>query len=215
MSTTNLFVELVVIGVGAAIWIVLLGLAVIGCEWATDIEAVSLVAIVPTLAVVYVLGIVSDRMIDLLFGRIWGEKMRARQFPNTRDYHEARRRILESSETLAEMHEYGRSRLRICRGWTVHAFLIAISLVVFSWTRIDDDELAMRVSIFGSSVFCLLGTACWYSWRYLLETQYLKVREQATPLGPQSNLMPNSQSGEPMQLAATDDKEANSLRTRG
>lgn len=60
MSTTNLFVELVVIGVGAAIWIVLLGLAVIGCEWATDIEAVSLVAIVPTLAVVYVLGIVSD-----------------------------------------------------------------------------------------------------------------------------------------------------------
>ena len=93
MSTTSLFVELIVVGVGAAIWLALLTLALFGYEWVqvpAD-KALSIPAAIPILAVVYVLGIVSDRMIDILFHRLWGTKLRSQQFPDTKDYYEASR----------------------------------------------------------------------------------------------------------------------------
>ena len=60
MSTTSLFVELIVVGVGAAIWLTLLTLALFGYGWVqvpAD-KALSIPAAIPILAVVYVLGIV-------------------------------------------------------------------------------------------------------------------------------------------------------------
>ena len=179
MNTTSLFVELVVIGVGAAIWVVLLIFMAFGYEWVPSEKALSIPAAIPILAVVYVLGIVSDRMIDILFDYVWGKTFRKKHFPRTGDYHEARRKVLTRSDAMAHIIEYSRSRLRICRGWSVHSILIAITLVVFSWTQLSDHSLRMRVSLFGGLAFCFLGVTSWYAWRYLNTTQYLKVYEQA------------------------------------
>jgi len=179
MNTTNLFVELVVIGVGAAIWILLLTLSLFGYEWIPYETAISIPAAIPILSIVYVLGIVSDRMIDIFFNSLWSNKYRRQCFPLAQDYHEARRRVITSSDAMSEMIEYSRSRLRICRGWSVHSFLIAIGIIVFAWTRISDHQLAITVSYFGAAAFCILGLTSWYAWRYLNTTQYLKIREQA------------------------------------
>jgi len=135
VSTTSLFVELVVIGIGAAIWVTLVILAFFGYEWVSIDKALSLPAAIPILSVVYVLGIVSDRIIDILFDRLWGATLRLKEFPDTAVYHQARRTALTGSNAMADIIEYSRSRLRICRGWSVHSLLIAIALVVFALTR--------------------------------------------------------------------------------
>ena len=179
MNTTSLFVELLVIGVGAAIWVLLLTLSIFGYEWFPPDKTLSILDAIPILAVVYVLGIVSDRMIDLLFSHLWGSKARLQQFPDAKAYHEARRKVLTSSDAMSKMIEYSRSRIRICRGWSVHSILIACAIIIFAWTRLPDRQLAVGVSIFGATAFFFLGFASWYAWRYLNATQYLKIRDYA------------------------------------
>ena len=72
MSTTNLFVELVVIGVGVFIWVVLFVFSVIGMDWIRISDTLLISSAIPALAFIYVLGIVWDRFIDYLFDRFWG-----------------------------------------------------------------------------------------------------------------------------------------------
>ncbi len=57
MSTASLFVELVVIGVGALSWVVLLVLSVFGWNWVPTERVFSSVALVPLLSLIYVFGI--------------------------------------------------------------------------------------------------------------------------------------------------------------
>jgi hypothetical protein len=73
MSTTNLFVELVVIGVAAVAWTCLLILTGFGHEWVPVDKLFSASTIVHLLALVYLLGIMSDRFSDTLLGPIWAK----------------------------------------------------------------------------------------------------------------------------------------------
>jgi len=179
VTTSSLVVELLVIGVGAASWVVLLAASVFGNSWLIALQPFATLLAIPALAIVYTLGIVSDRMIDSLFGLIWGGSLRRSQFPDNKSYHRARRTVLTGSNRMADMIEYSRSRMRICRGWAVHSLLIALALNVYCGLQIEDDQLAYRAHIFGTSMFCVLGISSWHAWRNLTATQYLQVREQS------------------------------------
>jgi hypothetical protein len=179
MSTTNLFVELIVIGVGALAWIILLVLSLFGWDWIPTEKVFSTVALVPLLSLIYVLGIVSDRIADSLFEYWWNDNLRKGRFPEIVDYHAARRQILTRSERLSELLEYGRSRLRICRGWTLNSVLIAVALNLFIWMRLATSPLAFSLSLFGTVAVLLFAIAPWYTWRKLTVTEYRKVKEQA------------------------------------
>jgi hypothetical protein len=178
VGTTNLFVELVVIGVGAAAWLVLLVLAAFGWAWVPVERAFSSTALVPLVSVVYLLGIVSDRIADTLFERWWVPRLRRERFPEIAAYHDARRDILTRSARLADQLEYGRSRLRICRGWALNAVLTALALDLFLWRRVGGPAAA-RLALFGTGALLALAWGCWYSWRALTVTEYRKVAEQA------------------------------------
>lgn len=182
MNTTNLFVELIVIGVGALAWVVLLVLSVAGWQWVPVEKAFSTGALVPVLSVVYVLGIVSDRIADSLFEGVWNNRLRRKRFPTVDDYHAARRHILTRSGRFSDLLEYGRSRLRICRGWALNSVLIAISLNVFLWTRLADRPSTPGLSLFGTVALLSFAAASWYTWRKLTATEYRKVQEQAAYL---------------------------------
>ena len=107
MSTTNLFVELIVIGVGALAWIVLLVLSLFGWAWVPTERVFSTVALVPLLSLIYVLGIVSDRIADSLFEHWWNDNLRKSRFPEINDYHAARRRILTRSDRRTSLSMEG------------------------------------------------------------------------------------------------------------
>jgi len=75
MNTTNLFVELIVIGVGAFIWLILLVLSVFGYAWIPIEHMLAPAVTIPMLAVIYVLGIISDRIADTVFDAIWSDDL--------------------------------------------------------------------------------------------------------------------------------------------
>lgn len=179
MSTTNLFVELLVIGVGASIWLVLVVLSMFGTSWVPVEQLFSPPAALPLLAIVYVLGIVSDRMADAVFEWLWNDDLRGSRFSSRGEYYNARRIILTRSERLSDLLEYGRSRLRICRGWALNSLLIAVGLNTFLWRWSGDNPAAWGISMFGSITLLLFALGAWYSWRKLALAEYRKVREQA------------------------------------
>ncbi|MFN2516555.1 MAG: hypothetical protein ABR556_10125 [Pyrinomonadaceae bacterium] len=179
MSTTSLFVELVVIGVGALAWVVLLVLSVFGWNWVPTERIFSSVALVPLLSLIYIFGIVTDRIADALFENWWNEDIRKKTFPNVEDYFVAQRLILTRSERFAKLLEYGRSRLRICRGWALNSMLIAIALNIFIWSRLANSSLTFSLSLFGTTACLLFAIASWYTWKKLSVTEYRKMKEQA------------------------------------
>lgn len=179
MNTTNLFVELIVIGVGAVIWLLLFVFSIFGYGWVPVDDLQSAIAAVPLIAVIYVLGIVSDRLADTVFEWIWMDDLRDPFFPNRKKYYNARRTILIHSERLSDLLEYGRSRMRICRGWAFNSVIIAISLNTFVWTKFGDQQLACPVSIYGSIFLLFLGWGAWFAWRRLAQNEYRKIKEQA------------------------------------
>ena len=179
MNTTNLFVELIVIRVGTAAWLFLLVLSVFGYGWVQADQLLSPFSAIPILAVVYVLGIITDRVADTVFERFWINDLRDRYFADKGDYYNARRLILTQSENLSDLLEYGRSRLRICRGWAVNAILILVSLNPFLWLRFEDSHLGLSISIFASLLLVLFAVAAWFSWYKLTSSEYRKVKEQA------------------------------------
>jgi len=182
MSTTNLFVELIVIGVSASAWLALLLLTAFGWRWIPVQPVLSPTALVPLLAVTYLLGIITDRVADSIFERLWTERVRSPEFANRDEYHEARHEVLLGSERLAELIEYGRSRLRICRGWALNGVLLAIAIALFAWRRIPDPAVAWRVALFGTGASLAVAAGAWFSWRKLSATEYRKLREQAAML---------------------------------
>lgn len=179
MATTNLFVELLVIGVGAACWVGLLLLAAFGLEF-TQSEALNAYPVLLSLlAVVYLLGIISDRVADFVFDKCFSGRLRVRFFERKRDYQDARRLVFDCSDRLADMHEYGRTRIRICRGWSLNAVLIAVCLNVFLQAHCAESQWFIDATRWGTAGCLVLAIACWWSWRLLCVTEYLKIRENA------------------------------------
>jgi hypothetical protein len=179
MATTNLFVELLVIGVGAACWVGLLVLAAFGIELAEVELLTAYPVLMSLLALVYLLGILSDRVADVFFDKLFSRPLRDKFFSCKRDYQDARRLVLSYSDRLADMHEYGRTRIRICRGWTLNAALIALTWNVFLQAQCVNFAWFDAATRWGTCGFVSLSLVCWWSWRMLCLTEYLKIRENA------------------------------------
>jgi hypothetical protein len=179
MSTTNLFVELLVIGVGAALWI---GLIICGVVPLHDVPAPwlrSYPLLLVSLAFLYVLGIITDRMADWTFDKLFSGRIRARCFVSKRAYQDARRLVLSSSDRLADLHEYGRTRIRISRGWSLNAAVGAVVLTLETLFQPADSLWATAEARWGIVGLVGLSVAAWWSWRLLVSFEYLKVLEHA------------------------------------
>src|SRR5437879_6196783 len=168
MSTTSFFVELIVIGVGAAIWIVLAVLSIFGVSWLSTSsfnKDLGFLLVAPALSLVYVLGIITDRAADWVFGP-WSRALQRREFENAKEYYRARTIVYTRHESLTDLYEYGRSRLRICRGWALTAVLILIAFDVFTARQMSAD-LVCRLLIDNNMGFGLLGAGALAAWRGL------------------------------------------------
>ncbi len=179
MSTTDLFVELVIIGMGSAIWIFFLIASIFGLSWIDSSKFLSLTTLIPVLSLTYVVGIVFDRIADTLFERIWAKKLFSKHYENKDNFHDDRRIIYIHEGRLANLLEYGRSRLRICRGWALNSSLILLTLSLFAWTKIPDFYTKIQVSILGSFFCIFLAYGTWFSWYKLTLDDFRRVKEQA------------------------------------
>ena len=176
MTTTELFVELIIIGAGSFGAAVLVVLGVFGYRWIPLSQVRSVQVLVGALPVVYVLGIVTDRIADALFKR-WSIIIRSSAYPNEDAYHLARAVVYQKSP-FRDLFEYSRSRLRIARGWAVNCVLILVGFDVFVGIQLPRATPRLTIAIFGSAVLILLLIGNVGAWMLLTKSEVENIRRQ-------------------------------------
>jgi hypothetical protein len=179
MGTTELFVELVVIGIGALVWVVLATFGIFGYEWVPLEKLFSVSALIPFLSFVYVLGIITDRIADVIFESIWTPRLLKKHYSSAALARDDRRLIYIRNEYFANLIEYGRSRIRICRGWTFNSVLILLASDYFIFTQVSNSDLRIQLFIWINVLVGFIAITSWYTWYKLSDTQYRRLKDDA------------------------------------
>lgn len=135
MSTTALFVELLVIGLEALAWIALLIGIFFGLDWITSLgvafEKASVFTTVVVIGVAYLMGIIVDEICDALISP-WANRIRSsvreKGHPEMWDMQSY---VFTHSKEATEQLGYVRSRIRITRSSIFNLGLIGILAIVF------------------------------------------------------------------------------------
>lgn len=178
MSTTQLFAELLIIGVGALIWIALLVAAITGWQFNQSVLEKILFSLWPVLAVItYVFGILLDRIVYSVFDHKKNE-IKCDVFYEKHDYLPAKisketdppanvieKIVSDSSDHLRSMIDYNKSRGRICRSWCINFMLIGIT---FSIWQIRSGSISIT-SLHG--IYCIAFTLAFISYKAGVELE--------------------------------------------
>jgi hypothetical protein len=178
MSTTTLFVELLVTGFGALIWVVLVVLCFVKGGELSPLAKPSWIAL-PLIAVAYVLGVVTDRLADKVADWLGEHRFLKECFPDRSAYFRAHSEIFARSQGLAAILQYSRSRLRVCRGWAFNCPLIALASLAYIYAHRDTIENASLAAIVVGIALSVATLTLWYSWRKIARSEYMKVKMHA------------------------------------
>jgi len=177
MSTTQLFVELIVIGFGVMIWFAFLIAGVKGLPFDKAIFDIKLSSFwPPLLGIAYVFGILLDRVLYYAFG---SRKKRIEEDILKDDLrgkvHVIERIVMTEHDNLNYEVHYNRTRMRICRAWFLNFILIGMSLFIWQSRvkQISPFWLFLVVAI----LFSLSAVSYWAGNR--LEEDHLKNIEQS------------------------------------
>lgn len=128
MKTTELFAELVVIGVGTFAAALLLVVILIPQSWAV-LSSATTIAVVPSLALIYLFGILTDRAaVFLVEFRSWRPRSKAKK---KADELRAERIKCMADPQFAEDAVYAKSRIRVVRGWALNSLILVPLSAVF------------------------------------------------------------------------------------
>ncbi|HVP55228.1 MAG TPA: hypothetical protein VMU45_09560 [Candidatus Eisenbacteria bacterium] len=155
MATTQLFVELLVIGFGVTAWLVLFVAAALGWQPSQFSQHLGGVALVPLSALAYVLGIIVDRIARELFARVSGTAL---AHPPGTPVADAELLICEKSERLWNSCAYNRSRFRICRAWTLNFAMIAVAYATWN-ARVRIHDWRHSAAVTALAFLCSLLAA--------------------------------------------------------
>jgi hypothetical protein len=181
MAASGRIVELLVIGFSGLAWILLLLLSVFGYDINIDLTD-TVIGVLPALYLIYVVGIVTDRIADVIFEKIWTENFEKDLFKSPSDYQGASAKMMLSSDRLADIIESIRSRIRICRGCAFNSLMTIICFNVFIWARIMGTGGALKIALFGNVFLTLLCVGLWFSWKRLILAHYAQIRDQSKHL---------------------------------
>jgi len=193
MNTTNIFVELVVIGFHTLIGIGIIVLALVGYR---NIETEKLLTInlaLPVLAIAYIFGILIDRVSDRIFlaqdykMRPAGSEADLPSFLTMRYY------ILHKSSDVYAQLEYIRSRLRIARASVFNFMLMTLALLLFVWFQFGKSFTVQNLIILCAVILvigAILTFASHQSWMGLVKSYsistiraYTLLREEEVKSG--------------------------------
>lgn len=167
MTTSLLFVELIIIGLQAMVWLGLLAFsyASIGNLLAClkDIDGALTVLI---LGFSYTLGLLVDRLADALYAP-WNDRLKKKIIPNPAPNIGTMRYQIDKENTpLNQFLEYTRSRMRIARATSLNMLMILISAVIYM-----KEKTALSPFEIVPTVFLILGlflaVAFVWAWRNL------------------------------------------------
>ena len=142
----------------------------------------------PFLALSYVLGIIVDRLADYLHSISSRQHWKSAPFASMAEYHDANKLIRYHSGQVWQHLEYTRSRMRICRGWSLNCLLLLIGANLWIWMQ--GNNLAWRFAASGvvSGLLFLIFFGCLFSFwdlggsyhKQVFETYQLLLTPAAT-----------------------------------
>ena len=168
MNTTNFFVELIVIGLGAAIAILFViyplfdknMLQAFNQFYSSSGNGILALIAIP---IVYLIGILVDRVADFCLKRN-EKRIQETYFEDNMAVRDARTLVFSNSERLSNLLDYNRSRLRICRGWFLNGFLLLIGVNVVIWFKLEERTLLYSIILsLGLILFTILNYKVWKS----------------------------------------------------
>ena len=182
MSTTVLFVELLIIGFQGGVWILLLIFSVFGYNWLLELQSTGIsdwqtLITALLLSMFYVLGIMIDRTADAIFSG-WSQRIKQTVFPNSTAPTSAIRFGL-TNEYLNRQIEYTRTRMRIVRSSSINFGLTTVFAVIFIVTKLQTLSMAERWICLAFTLFSgvTLTTAAIVIWRSLTRGYYETVKK--------------------------------------
>ncbi|MEL6255256.1 MAG: hypothetical protein AAFR87_24825 [Bacteroidota bacterium] len=182
MRSTSYFIELMIAGAGATIWLSIIVMSFYGYDWMPWDYLKEAGIIIVLSPFVYVLGVIIDRFVDNFFDFYFKENAKNPQFLPKDEYYMARTKVYMASDHLKDLMEYGKMRIRICRAWAFNSLLIAFfgSLYVISSPYSPFDQLGDKLKLGGVIllVFGLLGLLSFRAWRILSVKEAGFLRDQ-------------------------------------
>jgi len=185
MKHTNYILELIIGGLGALTWLFILLITFVDINWSAIFAHVKQENITGLLTIysmlflpfVYVTGVVTDRMVDEIFDKLFANRLLDEFFDKKEDYTKAIARIYYKSEPLKENYDYGRMRIRICRVWAFNAFISFIVVNIFLFLTFEEfkelhiyinpNDINVRTLSLYSSLFyitsSLIAFRAWYT----------------------------------------------------
>lgn len=177
MTTTAIFVELLVTGLLALVWLILAILSFTGMPWNELAGFLGLkekegISSILALGFAYVVGIVVDRISDSLFRRFDVRIRKSRIHAKVPSVSEMRLYVMSVNEKLSAFLDYLRSRLRLARSSALNFFLITLAAAIFSATRNSNGrELVFAITIGGLGLTLATG----YAWYRISRTYYKRL----------------------------------------
>jgi hypothetical protein len=184
MNITTLYAELVVVGTGALVFLLLFFYSIFGNHpWFSQLPAPSSIGsaiyLIPVLSVVYLLGIVISN-ISYLWFHSFEERLRReslKELGEPYQYDRLRNSLFTSptAKDLVGEFEFRRSKVRICRGWFINCFFIILAIIAcFLKGRIDG-----LIALFGIITIGALMVGTRISWRTATDNELEWVRSYA------------------------------------
>jgi hypothetical protein len=181
VPTVAVFAEILIVGLEAAVWILLTILTIFGNDWVdpAELEGWETLVTVLILASAYVLGVLMDRMANTILTKLRPDRDKTPE----RKWATARLEIMAriGGVSLIQFLEYLRSRVRIARGTVVNFFLIALATLAFGLARTSASKSPKGIGFLVVSVAILLGIsfASFFAWsrlndNYLADLKWVK-----------------------------------------
>lgn len=131
--------------------------------------------LIPGLALLYLVGILTDRIADWLTGKPLA-RLRWPHEENYPDWKASRRRLLKESAFFRDNWLYAQSRKRIVRGWILNSIFLMVSSAIFA-LRQDCAMCGARLAGIYCLGFLILGGICFFVWRGMNLDEFRAVEE--------------------------------------
>ncbi|ASB47738.1 hypothetical protein [Alkalitalea saponilacus] len=187
MTTTQIFIELLITGIGGVTWIIAFICAFCGLDLENiifkDFSSSSLILLA---VFAYVLGIMIDRLGYHFFIGFEEKKISKvfpndNKYPNEKDFGKKRdiiypkpmiTYIISCSSNLEEQIVYNRTRLRLCRSWIINFFFLFFSFLTYYLMMQTTAPYFLYVFHFSFLFFVL---SLWI-WNRLSEDYYKNIK---------------------------------------
>lgn len=181
MSTTTLFVELVIIGLEVIVWLMLLISSIFGITWFLPISTVfdkaNLFMSLLTFSVAYVLGIIFDEIYDF-FIRPWENRIQKQlQDAGHPKMWDMQAYIFSHSDEATSQLHYVRARLRILRASIFNIALIALFTILFLWQQFPTtNPIRSSLMIFTGAIGIILVGLTVFVYQRIVVSYWLRLR---------------------------------------